>query len=156
MDQLGKVELVLVPVTHRVRTLHFAELALKALVHDVRGLLRRELPHIAGMALIDEGEERRETVAILEAEPASVTDLEGAFDLLVERYRVPVLLVRGVIGEPVRGLIRDRPVSIRHHDLQAGSVLPTEQTSTGWRSSDCPLSSWTPAHLPVDIKEPAA
>src|SRR5690606_33071432 len=58
MDQLGEVELILVTVTHRVRTLHLAELALEALVHDLLRLLRRELAHIAAVALVDEGEER--------------------------------------------------------------------------------------------------
>ena len=81
MHQLREVELKLVPDARRVRTLHFAQLALEALIHDAVGLVRRDLARIAFVLLIQELEQVRERIAVLEAHATAIAQLEGALDL---------------------------------------------------------------------------
>src|SRR5262245_47092133 len=47
MHELGEIDLKLMVVSRRVRTLHFAELALKAGVHDRASLARSDARHVA-------------------------------------------------------------------------------------------------------------
>src|SRR5205814_9552457 len=100
VDERGEVELELVPIASRVRTLHLAELALEAGVHDGRGLRRADPAHVTLVARVDQREERRERVAVFEAEAAAVADLERAPHVAVERVRVPLLRLRRAVGRP--------------------------------------------------------
>ena len=111
VHQLGEVEEVLVLVAHGVRALDLAQLALEALVHHLGGLGLGDLADVAVVAIVDEGEQRREAVAVLEAHAAAVTDLEGALDLLGERTSVPVHGFRRVIGQAVSGGVGDGAVA---------------------------------------------
>lgn len=101
VDEPREVELELVARLRCVGTLDLAELALEARVHDLTRLLRAELADVAVVPVVDEREELREAVAVLEAHAAAVTDLEDPLDLLVERLSLPVVRVRGVVREPI-------------------------------------------------------
>src|SRR5262249_9514244 len=107
VDEGGEVELELVVLAASVRALDLAQLALEAEVHDAVGLRPAQAPHVARVLLVDQAEEGRERVAVLEAETTPVTDLEGALHLLGERGRIPVLGFRRVVGEAVGRPIGD-------------------------------------------------
>src|SRR5205823_15103269 len=105
VDERGEVELELVPFAARVRALDLAELALEAEVHDTVGLRGRHAAHVAPVLLVDETEEGREGVAVLEAETTPVTDLVRALDLLGVRGSCLVLRFRRIKLEPFGRLL---------------------------------------------------
>jgi hypothetical protein len=135
VDQLGEVELPGVLVARRVRALHLAELALEAGVHHLHRLLGRDPVGVAVVLLVDGLEEEREAVAVLEAHAAAVTDLEGALHLGVDRLRLPVDLVGGVVGEPGSGVGRAARGVGGH-----GASLPWGAEAHQRRKSPAPLA----------------
>jgi len=84
VHELREVDLVLVLVAGRVRALHLAQLALEAGVHHPVRLRGGELADVAVVLLVDEVEESREAVAVLEAHAAAVAHLEDPRDLLLQ------------------------------------------------------------------------
>ena len=117
VDELREVELELVLLARRVRALHLAQLALEARVHHAVGLAGGDLRDVAVVLAVDQVEQHREAVAVLEAHAAAVAQLEGPRDLLRERRLVPVLRLVGIVGEPVRRLVRDRLVVRGRHGV---------------------------------------
>ena len=107
VDQLREVQLELVAVAHRVGTLDLTQLALEALVHHLRCLGIGDGAHVAVVVVVDERKQRRERIAVLEAHPAAVTDLECAVDLCLKRVGVPVDVFRGVVGQARGRGVRD-------------------------------------------------
>ncbi len=99
VDELREVELELVAVARRVRALDLAQLALEAGVHHRGHVGGVEPVHVAVAPVVEGVEQPREAVAVLEAHPAAVTDLEGAPDLSLERRRIPVARVGRVVAE---------------------------------------------------------
>jgi hypothetical protein len=97
VHHLWKIESKLVALALGVGTLDFTQLALKAGVHDGFGLVRVNASDVAVILFVQQREESREAVAVLEAEAASVTDLERALDLFVKRGGFPIFLFRGII-----------------------------------------------------------
>ena len=116
VDELREVELELVLVARGVGALHLAQLALEAGVHHAVGLAGGDLVDVALVLLVDQLEQDREAVAVLEAHAAAVTQLEGARQLLLQRLGVPVLRLFGIVGEAVGRLVRDRLVGGGGHD----------------------------------------
>ena len=114
VHELREVELVLVLVPRRVRALHLAQLALEAGVHHPVRLGGGELADVAVVLLVDEVEQDREAVAVLEAHAAAVADLEGPRDLLLQARGVPVARLLGVVGKPVGRLVGNRLVGLAH------------------------------------------
>jgi hypothetical protein len=103
--ETGKVELKLVAFTRCIRALNLTELALKAGTHDPFGLFRGDSTDVALVPVVEEIEKNREAVAVLEAHPASVADLEGTCDFLGESLRLPVPLVFRIVTQALSGLI---------------------------------------------------
>ena len=56
MDELGKVQLELVPVARSVGALHFTELALETSIHDTPRVEWRQPTNVAAVFLVDRGE----------------------------------------------------------------------------------------------------
>src|SRR6059036_1101847 len=106
LHQTWKIQFELVSVALAVGTLDLTELTLKARVHHFGCLGSGDLPNIAVLPVYG-GKKTRKAVTVFEAETAPVADLEGPPDLLVERLRIPVFCFRGIIGEPVCGLVGD-------------------------------------------------
>ena len=115
VNQLGEIDLELVPVTWRVGALHLAQLALEAGIHDPLGIERRHFTDIAVVLVVDRREEDRKRVAVLEAHAAAMADLEDALELFAERAFVPVLVFTGVVAQPIGGLVRDSSVRFFAH-----------------------------------------
>ena len=111
VHQPREVELELVLVPGGVGALHLAELALEAVVHDRLGLGLGQLADVPVVGVVDQPEELGEAVAVLEAHAAAMTDLEGPGDLHLQRRRVPVPGVAGVVAQPLGGLVRDVPAT---------------------------------------------
>ncbi len=107
VDEPGEVQGEGVALAGRVGALHLAELALEAVVHDPVALILREGAHIALVLVVDEAEEAREGVAVLEAHAAAVADLEGPLHFLLEQALVPVAGVRRIVDGARPGLIAD-------------------------------------------------
>src|SRR5688572_10510954 len=107
MNQLGEVDLELVIVSRRVRTLDLTQLALEAGIHDRPGFRSRYLRDVTVVLVVEKREETRERVAILEAKPAAMTDLEDARDFFLERFGIPVDGLAGGVRESVGGQIRN-------------------------------------------------
>src|SRR6185369_9526044 len=99
MHQFWKVEPKLVTVALGVRTLDFAQLALKARVHDGLSLGGGNLPDITLILIVEQREQRRKRIAVLEAQPATVANLKCPFDFFVEPARLPVLLLGRIVGQ---------------------------------------------------------
>ena len=114
VNELREIELELVPVALGVRALHLAELALEAGVHDPPGLHGGDLANVAVVRVVQNLEEIRKAVAVLEAHSAAVADLEGAGDLFLESLPVPVAAVFGVVGQAIGGLVGDRLGGVGH------------------------------------------
>jgi hypothetical protein len=114
VHELGEIELERVAVARRVRALHLAQLALEAGVHHRARLARVELAHVAVVALVDEAEQRRERVAVLEAHATAVADFEHARDLAREPRLVPVLRLDRVVRQSRRGSVGHRRVRVLH------------------------------------------
>ncbi len=104
-------------VARRVGTFHLAELAAVAQIDHPLGLGAGEFTHVAVVA-IGRVEQRGKRRTQIEAEPASVTDVEGALEFLVESLAIPVFRFVQIVGKAVgrRGLDsvghRGKPVII--------------------------------------------
>jgi hypothetical protein len=107
MDEAGEIESELVMFSLGVWALHLAELALKARVHDAGRLACGNAANIAVVFLVQQRKQSGEAVAVFEAEPAALTDLERADDLFVESAGIPVFSFGRIVREPIRGLIGD-------------------------------------------------
>jgi len=83
MDEPREIQFEFMIVTLCVRALDLAQLALKAGVHDRARLGGGDAANIAIVLLVQQRKKRWEAVAVLEAEPAAVADLERPPDLLV-------------------------------------------------------------------------
>ncbi len=81
MNQLRKVELKFMVIARSIRTFHFAELALKTRLHDRPGLLVGQPLHTPVVFVVDQIEEHREGVAVLEAHTTAMADLKNAGNL---------------------------------------------------------------------------
>jgi hypothetical protein len=97
MNKLWKIEPELVSVALGVRALDFAQLALKARVHYRICFSRIDAADIAVVLVIQKREERWKRIAVLEAKPAAVTDLECALYFLIERACVPIRFFRRIV-----------------------------------------------------------
>jgi len=80
--------------SNSVRALNFAKLALKTSVHYLLCFDFRNFSYITIMPVIDERKKERETIAVFEAHPASVTDFEGAVNLPRQCISIPVNILR--------------------------------------------------------------
>jgi hypothetical protein len=110
MDQARKVELELVLLARRVRTLHFAELALEARGNDAIDVPTVDALNIPVVLAVEKVEQGREAVAVLEAQPTAVAELKSPFDLAAEQCRVPVPWLFGIVGESLGRPKGHRPV----------------------------------------------
>ena len=81
----------------RVRAVDVAELAVEAEIDDLVLLVRREPRRVLIVVTIDHLEQRRERVAELEAQPAAVTEVVDAGELLAEITLVDVPRVERVV-----------------------------------------------------------
>ena len=95
--QSREVDGPLVLIGH-VRAVDVAELAVEAEVDDLVLLGGREPGRVLIVVPIDHLEQRRERVAELEAQPAAVTEVVDAGELLAEVTLVHVPRVERVVG----------------------------------------------------------
>src|SRR5580704_18423810 len=109
-NQARKIELEFMPVVRRVGTFDLAQLASVAEVDNAFLFSRGQRPNIAVVA-IDRVEQRRKRRAKIEAQAASMTDVEDALDFLVQPGAVPILRLGRIIREAVS---RPRLDSLSH------------------------------------------
>jgi hypothetical protein len=119
VDQRREVQLEGVTLAPRVGALHLAELALEAGAEDPLRLRRRDAPDVPIVGPVQEREEGGEDVAVLEAQPAAVADLEGPEDLPAERGRLPVDGLVRLVGEPGGRAVVDVRGGLAHRGLLA-------------------------------------
>jgi hypothetical protein len=107
MDQLGEIQLECMLVRWGVRALHFAELALETRVDHGLSVVARELSDISIVLLVDGFEEDGEAVAVLEAHPTPMADLENSREFFLQCLGVPVFGLGGIVAQSGGGHIRD-------------------------------------------------
>ena len=99
VDQVRKVELELVALLRGVRAGELALLALEAAREHLALLAAGQGAGVAVLDLVDDLEEILEGVAVLEAHPAPVADVEGAVELGAEALRIEVTRLSRVVTE---------------------------------------------------------
>ena len=99
-NQAGEIELKFMTVARRVGTFDLAQLASVAEIDDALFLAHRQGSHIAVIA-IDRVKQRRKRRTKIEAQPASMTDVENALDFLIEPGPVPILRFGRIVREAV-------------------------------------------------------
>ena len=102
------------PVTLSVRTLDFAKLALKTRIHDRLSFSRLDPSYISVVLVIKKRKERRERIAIFEAKPAALTDLECPLDLFVESGFISVFFFGRIVGQSISGFVTNAFFVCRH------------------------------------------
>ena len=102
MNQFWKIELEFMPVTRGIGTLDFTEFALKAVIHNGVCFLGVYAQNITIILVVNQCKEVWKGIAILEAHPTSVTDLEGPNDLGGQCVWIPIDGLRRIVAEPVR------------------------------------------------------
>jgi hypothetical protein len=107
VNEAREIELKLVTVPRGIRALYFTELALEASVHYSLGIIGGDTADIAIITVVDEVEKDGEAVTVFEAHAASVTDLEGAGDFLLESFRPPIKILVRVVAQAVCGEVRN-------------------------------------------------
>ena len=148
VHELREVELELVPVARRVRALHLAQLALEAGVHDALGLgggracgRRRRASSSSSSKSVGKLSQYLKHMR----QPWQISKTRSTS--CCERAGVPVLRLRGVVGEPVGRLVRDRLV---------GSVGSWNSTAVRHTTAREPPRAARPNRGPPAVARPSA
>jgi len=83
MNEPREIQPEFVAVAFSIWALNFAQLALEARVHHIRGFGGGEFSHIATVVIVERGKKTGKAVAVFKAEPAAMTDFKRSPDLLV-------------------------------------------------------------------------
>jgi hypothetical protein len=94
-------------IARRIRTLNFAELALKAAIHNFVNTLPGKFRDVAIVVIIQQGEQIRKAIAKLKAHPAAITDLKHPLGFLTQGSLIPIRRVIGIVAHAWRGLVGD-------------------------------------------------
>jgi hypothetical protein len=97
MNHFGEIKLVGMAVARCVGAIDFAKLALEAGIEDLFRFRSGYLPDIPVVLVVNEREEVGKGIAILEAEPAPVADLEDPLDFLAQAFLAPIIPVGRVV-----------------------------------------------------------
>jgi hypothetical protein len=115
VHETGEIELELVAVPRCIRALNLTELTLEAGTHYPFRVVGSETANIAVVSGVEEIEENRKAITVLEAHATPVTDLEGACDLHLQRSRFPIPLVFRVVAQALGGEIRHSFIIFGHN-----------------------------------------